>query len=240
MSPSDDPSAHIDVNGARLLPDLSGALFWPAASALIVADLHFEKASSFAQKGVALPPYDTSATLNRLTQLVQAYAPSRLISLGDAFHDTQWASRMSPQDRARLKDLAQATQMIWVLGNHDPEPPAGLPGMATDVYRLHADGHLVFRHEPLAVQDPSFEIGEVAGHLHPCGRIRQRGRSLRKRCFVSDGTRLILPAFGALTGSLNVRDLAFQDLFSHAYHVWLLGERRMAKISRRQLLPDRG
>ena len=239
MSQSDDPSANIDVHGARLVADVSGALFWPAASALIVADLHFEKASSFAQKGVALPPYDTSATLNRLTELVRVYAPSRLISLGDAFHDTQWASRMSPQDQARLKDLAQATQMIWVMGNHDPEPPAGLPGMATDVYRHDADGALVFRHEPLDVQDPGFELGEVAGHLHPCGRIRQRGKSLRKRCFVSDGRRLILPAFGALTGSLNVRDAAFQGLFADAYDAWLLGQRRIAKVSRRQLLPDR-
>ena len=227
------------VNGAALIADLAGAVYWPAANALIVADLHFEKGSAFAARGVALPPYDTAATLARLGGLLDVYRPARLISLGDAFHDDDWPRRMSAEDGAQLTTLAGRQETIWVTGNHDPSPPTGLPGTAHDVYRASFDGELVMRHEPLALAD-GFEAGELAGHLHPCAKLRQRGRSLRRRCFIHDAQRAILPAFGALTGSLNVRDAAFEGLFKgRDYEAVLLGTARLAQIDSQRLLPDR-
>lgn len=233
---------HIEVmiNGAVLIADVSGALYWPAAQAVIVADLHFEKASAFAARGVALPPYDTAATLARLRNVLAAFRPQKLISLGDTFHDDNWQARMAAQDGAQLQQLAEGVDVIWVTGNHDPTPPKHLPGTAHDNVRLAYDGALTLRHEPLSRHAAAFEAGELAGHLHPCGKIRQRGRNLRRRCFVHDATRLVLPAFGALTGSLNVRDVAFADLFDgRDYNAVLIGQERVATIDAKRLLPDR-
>lgn len=230
----------LHIHGARLIADLSGALYWPAADAIIVADLHFEKGSAYAARGVALPPYDTAATLSRLEAVLAAYRPQKLISLGDTFHDDLWATRMSEKDHAQLLAVLAGLQVKWVTGNHDPTPPKGLPGEAAEAFHMTHDGALVMRHEPLARHDAGFEAGELAGHLHPCGKIRQRGRSLRRRCFIADETRAILPAFGALTGSLNVRDAAFDGLFEgRSYEVVLLGQEQMAAVSANRLLPDR-
>ena len=230
----------LSVNGAKLIADISGALYWPAAEAVIVADLHFEKGSAYAARGVALPPYDTAATLKRLAAVIAAYRPKMLISLGDSFHDDYWAARMAAQDRDALLHMVSDLQVKWVTGNHDPTPPKGLPGAAAELFHMHHDGALVMRHEPLPRHDAAFQAGELAGHLHPCGKLRQRGRSLRRRCFIADDSRAILPAFGALTGSLNVRDAAFDDLFTaDAYQVVLLGQDQMASVAVNRLLPDR-
>ncbi|MGB0343276.1 MAG: ligase-associated DNA damage response endonuclease PdeM [Parvibaculales bacterium] len=227
------------VNGAHVLADISGALFWPAAQTLIVADLHFEKGSAYAARGVALPPYDTAATLARLEACMAKYRPKRVVSLGDAFHDDNWAARMAQRDADRLAALAASADFVWIGGNHDPTPPAGLAGQALAEMTLSADGELTFRHEPLARAADGFRAGELAGHLHPCARIRWRGRNLRRRCFVGDGTRLVLPAFGALTGSLNVCDAAFGPLFDdRPFMVWMMGENRLAAFPSDKLLPD--
>lgn len=230
----------IAINGAQLIADLSGAVFWPAASAVIVADLHFEKGSAYAARGVALPPYDTAATLTRLDAVLAAYRPEKLVSLGDAFHDDNWQARMDVSDWARLSAIAKAHEMIWVTGNHDPTPPKNIAGTAYESLRLDFDGALTLRHEPISRHHAEFEPGELAGHLHPCGKIRQRGRNLRRRCFAYDTQRMILPAFGALTGSLNLRHEAFGGLFApNAIKAVLLGESRLAMVAGKQLLPDR-
>ena len=224
------------INGVSLIADVSGALFRPDKKMLIVADLHFEKASAFAARGIALPPYDTAATLQRLAAAFEKFAPQAFVSLGDAFHDDDWPSRMAPADRENLARLTGAVETIWVTGNHDPSPPIGLPGVAMDIFN---DANLVMRHEPMQRGD-GFEAGELAGHLHPCAKLRQRGRNLRRRCFVHDDGRAILPAFGALTGSLNVRDAAFDGLFNGAdYQAIMVGAARLAVIQPKRLLPDR-
>ena len=224
------------INGVKLIADVSGALYRPDKHMLIVADLHFEKASAFAARGVALPPYDTAATLQRLAVAFDQFKPRAFVSLGDAFHDDDWPSRMTPADRAELARLTGAVETVWVTGNHDPTPPIGLPGAAMEIFR---DANLVMRHEPI-VRGAGFEAGELAGHLHPCAKLRQRGRNLRRRCFVHDAARAILPAFGALTGSLNVRDAAFDGLFDGPdYQAVMVGAARLAAIQPNRLLPDR-
>ena len=224
------------INGVTLIADVSGALFRPDKHMLVVADLHFEKASAFAARGVALPPYDTAATLRRLADAFNAFNPQSFVSLGDAFHDDDWPSRMSQADRAELARLTGAVETVWVTGNHDPTPPIGLPGAAMEIFR---DADLVMRHEPMA-RGAGFEAGELAGHLHPCAKLRQRGRNLRRRCFVHDAQRVILPAFGTLTGSLNVRDVAFDGLFDGTeYQAVMVGAARLAAIQPNRLLPDR-
>ncbi|GAB4523623.1 MAG: ligase-associated DNA damage response endonuclease PdeM [Parvularculaceae bacterium] len=216
--------------GERLTPDPSGALYWPARETLIVADLHFEKGSSFARRGVLLPPYDTRATIRTLAALMRRYAPKRVISLGDAFHDGDAEARMASDDAEALAGLIGATQWIWVLGNHDPAPPARFASAACKAF---ACAPFVFRHEPRA----GAAHGEIAGHLHPAARIAAEGRMLRRRCFASDGRRLVMPAMGAFAGGLNILDDAFAPLFARP-SAWVLGDSGVYPIAPERLVPD--
>lgn len=227
-----NPPPTLAVSGAALVADASGALYEPASGALIVADLHLEKGSSFARRGQMLPPYDTRTTLGRLSALLEIYRPRVVIALGDSFHDGGGPARLAEADRERLAALQAGRDWIWIAGNHDPEPPAGCGGEAHGEMRL---GPLTLRHEPVAGPAP----GEIAGHLHPAAKVSVRGRSLRRRCFATDGARLVLPAFGAYTGGLNVRDAAFASLFEpSAFAAWMLGDEGVYAFRLAGLRPD--
>jgi len=205
------------VNGAHLIADPSGALFWPSERTLVVSDLHFEKGSAMAARGHGLlPPYDTAETLNRIDRLLGRFTPKRLICLGDSFHDQAAWDRLSHKEQQRLITLSSRQDTVWIEGNHDPQPPAALGGQIVPEFAL---GPLTFRHEPTPGRRAR---GEVCGHLHPKARIRQRGRSVTARCFATDAARLIMPAFGAYTGGLDVTDMAFRGLFSGGFHAWMM------------------
>ena len=217
----------VTVNGESLLLDKSGAAWWPRTRSLIFADLHFEKGSSYARGRQFLPPYDTRATLLRMAQVVARRAPVRIIALGDSFHDPFAAERLGGEERGMLEALATAAHFIWITGNHDPHPPAWLGGAVMPEWR---EGGLVFRHEPRA----DAERGEVAGHLHPAATVAKYGRGVRRRCFVADAMRLLLPSFGAYTGGLDVGDAAIAGLFGARFHAFMLGEERVYAIPRGQ------
>jgi len=215
---------HIDVNGETLVLDKSGAVYWPAEKTLVFADLHFEKGSAFAHRGSLLPPYDSRTTTRRIGEAMERRAPARVIALGDSFHDSGAAERLDAEERAALSVLVARAEWIWVEGNHDPEPPKWLGGRVAGEIAL---GGLLFRHLP----GPSGQKGEVAGHLHPAATVTRRGLSVRRRCFVSDGTRLLLPAFGAYAGGLDVRDQAIASLFKEAFAVYALGRERVYAVA---------
>ena len=216
------------VNGAKIAFDPSGAMCWPDERLLVVADLHFEKGSAQARKGSLIPPYDTRETLNRLEAVVATHDPATVVCLGDSFHDLDAAGRLTTNEFTRIAALTAARDWVWIEGNHDPQPPGHLGGRVTDMLEI---GPLTFRHEPQVGAPP----GEVAGHLHPAARVRVRGRGLRRRSFVSDGSRLILPSFGAYTGGLDVFDPAFAMLLRAPFHVWMLGKDRLYKVPSKRL-----
>ncbi len=223
-------SGRIDIAGVGLVGDCAGALYWPDEGALIVSDLHFEKGSSFARRGVLLPPYDTAATLARLAQLVARYAPRCVIALGDSFHDGDGPNRLSDTDRADLRALQRTRDWIWITGNHDPQPHAGIGGSFGGTLAI---GVLLFRHLPTGA------AGEIAGHLHPVARLSHRGRAVSRRCFAADGTRMIMPAFGAYAGGLNIRHAAFADVFGTlAFTAHMLGDDRLYAFAARHCTPD--
>ncbi len=174
-----------------------GALFWPARQALLVADLHLEKASWFARLGQMLPPYDSVATLADLTAVAAATAAREIWCLGDSFHDRHGCDRLPERARAMLTSLTAATRWTWITGNHDPGFADHCGGVIVD--EAVVDG-LVLRHEA----DPAEARPELSGHFHPKLRITQRGRQVSRRCFVASERKLVLPAFGALTGGLDV------------------------------------
>jgi len=206
-------------------------LFWPEQRLLAVADLHLEKGSSFAERRVLLPPYDTAATLARLSQAIARYTPRVVIALGDSFHDGRGPARLADTDRASLLGLQRGRDWIWIAGNHDPEPAENIGGRFLATFVL---GALTFRHAPEQVAD-----GEIAGHLHPVARVAGRGRAVSRRCFASDGRRMVMPAFGAYAGGLNVRDRAFANVFETlTFTAHMLGERRVYAVAAKRCLPD--
>jgi hypothetical protein len=228
---TDGASLRMMVAGAAVAFRASGALWIEAEQALVIADLHLEKGSAYAARGQMLPPYDTREALARLSAEVAAARPKLLVMLGDAFHDPRAGERLSGEDAAAISALARGCTLVWVTGNHDPEPPQGLPGDAAGQLELSG---LSLRHEPAA--GPA--SGEASGHLHPCARISAGGRSVRRRCFVTDGERVILPAFGAYAGGLNIRDEAFSGLFARPPLAIALGPRRAHAVGWRSTRPD--
>ena len=217
--------ARLSLAGAALLPDPSGVLVWPDAETLVVADLHLEKGSAYARHGMLLPPYDTRQTLLRLEDALRRHRPRRVIALGDSFHDGDAAARLDAGDLTRLTSLVAAHDWFWVAGNHDPAPPAGIGGHCVDNMAV---GPLIFAHRAI---DGS-GVGEVTGHFHPKAALRQRGRRVGGRCFVGDATRLILPAFGAYTGGLDVLDPAIDRFFPMGFIARILGRHRIHAVPR--------
>lgn len=211
----------------HLLPE--GALWWPEEEMLVVSDLHFEKGSSYAARGQMLPPYDTGATLGVVEALFTLYRPKTCISLGDSFHDGRAEARLTEQDIERIKQLTECTDWIWVEGNHDPDPPDSLGGYAAKVIRR---GGLVFRHEPTG------ESGEISGHLHPVAKVVAKGRSVRRKCFVCDESRLVMPAMGSFAGGLNVKHEAFSALFPAGLNAHALGGGQLYTLLARRLVSD--
>jgi DNA ligase-associated metallophosphoesterase len=222
-------TAGIRINGAALVADLSGALVWPERSLVAVADLHLEKASGFARTGQFLPPYDTAATLAALAAVIERHRPRHVVCLGDSFHDGDAAARLSAADGARLRALVDGRTWTWIVGNHDPSPPGDWGGRSAPELTL---GPLTFRHEALA-DGPG--AGEVSGHFHPKASVRLRGWRISGRCFVDDGRRLVLPAFGAFTGGLDARDPAIRALFPRGFQAHILGRQRIHRFLGRAL-----
>jgi hypothetical protein len=222
----------ISICGKTFLADQSGALYWPAEKTLIVADLHFEKGSAFASRGLMLPPYDTRQSLLRLAQVIDRLEAETIVALGDSFHDCDAADRINSDDLQILKIIQEDRRWIWVTGNHDPIIPDIFGGERVDELVL---GGVTLRHEPRLGRITH----EIAGHMHPAARISIYGTSLRRPCFVGNGLRLILPAFGAYTGGLNVLDDAFLPYFDDdGLSVWIMGEEGLYPIATRLLRRD--
>ncbi len=234
MAASPCGALHVAVAGETATLTPAGALYLQRYGLLAAGDLHLEKGSSFAARGQLLPPYDTRATLDRLDAELERWRPKTLVLLGDSFHDPRALARLAPDDARRLGELARRVELVWIAGNHDAE---GLDRLAGTVIDQLSVGGLTLRHEPL----PGAQAGEVAGHLHPCAKVSGgvgRGGGVRRRAFVTDGARLILPAFGAYTGGLNVLDPAYDGLFAQPPLAVALGRGRVHPLRWAALRPD--
>jgi uncharacterized protein len=185
----------------RFLTAGDAALYWPAQSMMLVADLHLEKASSFASGGQMLPPYDSLATLEELAKLAQLLGAHAITCLGDNFHDSAGEARLSGEASALLRKLTLQYDWTWITGNHDPALEAIWGGRSIIEYEL--DG-IMLRHQA----EPMYTAPEISGHFHPKVRISARGRSIPRRCFLIAANKLIMPAFGALTGGMDAAEAA--------------------------------
>lgn len=234
LMPESAPSlrSHVEVAGHRMRPLAAGALYWEAEDTLLVADLHLEKGAAFAALGMLLPPYDTRTTLERLSKTIGAVDPSRVVALGDSFHRADSAKNLAADDLDFLLKLQKGREWYWICGNHDPHLPASIGGTVCATLTICG---LTLRHEPSS----SASAREIAGHLHPVARIARKGAVLRRRCFATDGNRLVLPAFGAYAGGLNVLDAAFDALLlRHQLEAWMMGRAQVYPVLGSLLLPD--
>ena len=203
--------APLHLAGERLLLDPQGVLAWPARRLLAVADLHLEKGSHFARRGCLVPPYDTRETVMRLLSALRRHTPRCLVLLGDSFHDAEGSARLPPSERAVLRRALEGLEVVWVLGNHDPVPPEGLPGTACAEW---AEGPFLFRHQALPALPRSGPV-EISGHFHPKATMPTRAGGVTRPCF------------GAYTGGLDLRDPALAGLFRRGGRAFLLGRDRL-------------
>lgn len=214
--------------GHSFIPLASGALYWPAENTLLVADLHLEKHAAFAARGQFLPPYDTGLTLMRLARDIAQTRASRVVALGDSFHRNESPSGLQAADRAHLDALLACCDWLWLSGNHDPAPHR-LGGRCLTGLE-HAG--LTLTHEPRRGVP-----GMIAGHLHPAARVLINGRTVRRGCFVHDTRLMILPAYGASTGNLNILSPAFAGLFDRArLEVTMIGRDRLYPVGAKRLV----
>ncbi len=230
LSPARHPCGglRVQIEGEPCVLRCSGALWVINHRTLIAADLHLEKGSAFAARGQMLPPYDSRATLDRLEAEIEALSPTAVVLLGDSFHDAASIGRMAADDRAQLNRLATGRDWIWLEGNHDIAALAGgIDDLIGEVVETMALGSLRLIHEP----QPGVRPGEIAGHLHPAARVAAHGRDVRRPCFVTDGRRAVLPAFGAFTGGLDVREPAIAGLFAEPPMAAALGKDRVHALA---------
>ena len=202
------------LSNTRLIADISGALFWPEKQTVIFSDLHLEKGSWFAKQNVLLPPYDTLDTLNRVEKVINYFKPSRVISLGDSFHDDTWMERISKEQIAKILNLTNNYEWFWIQGNHDPSGVRSLGGINLSDY---LDPPLTFRHEAKGETTD----GEVSGHFHPKVYINIFKTKIFKPCFLVGKSKLILPAYGSYTGGLDCKNEVFKDIFNDNYKVYV-------------------
>ncbi|MBB3312929.1 hypothetical protein FHT78_004717 [Rhizobium sp. BK196] len=218
------PGVETAIHGVAAVCDPLGALYLPDAGILVVSDLHLEKGAAFARRGMMLPPYDTLATLTVLAAVISRYDPKIVISLGDNFHDRVGSEHLPDAFRTLIVEMARGREWIWINGNHDPDGTVDLPGACSD--ELYYAG-LIFRHEPRE----GLQQGEIAGHLHPAATVRRREKSVRRPCFATDGARLLMPAFGVMSGGLDLGHKAMKGLFDNALLIaHLLGRDRIYSV----------
>jgi uncharacterized protein len=212
----------LDLFGVQLQPLVSAGLWWPARQALIVADMHLEKASHFASRGQPLPPYDTLATLDALSHDMAQLGAKEVWCLGDSFHDIRSYDRLDEETRLLVRRLTRAVEWTWVTGNHDPQVHPDLGGRS--VADAQVDG-LTLRHEA----QPQTSGPELSGHFHPKLWINARGRTIGRRCFAVSDQRIILPAFGALTGGLDVSDPAIRAVMGASFAAVIVADDRLLR-----------
>lgn len=205
----------INLGGQQFVLNHEGILFWPEENIAVASDLHLEKGSHFALHGQLIPVHDSVETLRVLLSALEIFGMEKLILLGDTFHDQQGYDRMNNKARNLFKKLCESHEVIWIKGNHDG---AFVPPHVGDFEEFKVR-NMTFRHE--ATKDDHHEI---SGHYHPKANIKYKGARISRSCFIEDGTRMIMPAFGKFTGGFDIREDAIAQFFPKDFTAHLLGK----------------
>jgi DNA ligase-associated metallophosphoesterase len=218
-------SIPITFASLALILDQSGAAWLSALGTLVVSDLHLEKGSNAAARGRLIPAFDSHDTLIRLRCVIEAYRPTRVICLGDSFHDGRAGERMAEADRQELASLCAAVEeWVWISGNHDPEAPEFCRGERRRYLPING---VTLRHEPSADR----EAPEIAGHFHPKASVPAVGHRFSGRCFCISDDLLIMPAFGAYTGGLHCAAKELRSLHRADPKIFMLYASKIWRVS---------
>ncbi|MDX1418390.1 MAG: ligase-associated DNA damage response endonuclease PdeM [Rubricoccaceae bacterium] len=190
-----DCSISIAGQALRLLPER--AVFWPAAGALLVADLHADKPETLRAAHIAAPASALETDLQRLSSALHRTRAHRLVILGDLYHAPRGADApVTARALHRWRRAHAALEIDLVVGNHDRR--AG-PPPETLAIRSHADALDLqpFRlvHEP--APDPAGYV--LAGHVHAGVRLAAGADAVTVPAFRFGPAVGVLPSFGALT-----------------------------------------
>ena len=197
-----------------------GGLYLPDFQSLIISDLHIGKGAAHRRNG-QIPGYDTDNTLARLDAAISHAKPKQTILLGDSFHSQEQANSLPTYHREHIAQIATQTQLIWIEGNHDPHLPHSVPGEHCSYLSL---GTLLLSHQPVYQSDhpKTLIAGQIVGHFHPKAKLQLSARNFSAKCFIHDASLMILPAFGAYTGGLNILHTDIQALFGSGQQSYLL------------------
>ena len=218
-----------------MIPTREGALYWISEKTLLVADLHLGQGRSLASRGSLIPPYDTQATLLSLKRLVERFAPRRIISLGDSFHDDRQAKLLEDKEKILLEALMKGREWLWITGNHDPEKQKSISGEVAASFEI---GGLTLMHHPL--EEALEEKGFISGHLHPAASLIRSGRRVKCKCYALNSWQMVLPGFGSYTGGLDIAKPAFKAMRQcPEFTVWMIGARGVYRLSGEKLQPRR-
>ena len=200
----------LDLAGERLWLLPQKALYWPRERMLIVADIHFGKAASFRSLGVPVPAGTTSANLEALDELIDLYAITQILFLGDFLHARAAHAASTIGAMLRWRAAHPSLRLTVVRGNHDAhagDPPSQLGIEMVD--EPHVYGPFAFCHHP----DVLVHAYVMAGHVHPVFRLRAGWESLTLPCFLAGTGAIVLPSFGAFTGGHPIAPQPGQRVF---------------------------
>ena len=206
--------------------DNSGILIWPKYEIAIVSDLHLEKASSYAKSGQFVPPYDSEETLSKLFLKLEKYKSKKLILLGDTFHDKDAQHRLSDTSKNLFKKLVINYKTILITGNHDPD----LNIDKVERFIEYKIDHINFIHKAIKNKN-----SQISGHFHPSISLKITEKQIRGKCLIHNENIMILPAFGSLTGGLDIKHKEFQTYFGNKFIIYLISKKRILKFSSRNI-----
>lgn len=203
------------LSGVHLLPDLSGALVWPKQRLIAVSD-------PLGETDGRLAPQLAAEAIRRLASVLRQRRPATLVWLGGSLPGLLAAGGLARRDAAELTALVAAQDWVWVADNL----PEGLPGRSATELAMTP---LVFR----AVAQADAPPGEVSATPFPVACVD--GQSWP--CFIIDGRRLIIPAFGPRPGGTNVLSPVFRPLFRRPFQTLMLAGGRILTRPRARLQP---
>jgi len=235
---------HHIFHGLELHLHASGAIWLKKLKTLLIADLHLEKGSSLAQKGMLIPPYDTRQTLEKLDEVMAYFKPEHVITLGDNFHDHKGPQRLSKQDLSLLNKLMQRAKFTWIEGNHDNpnyyKSQLSVASQTNDEIFYNPVQH--FQLEDISLIHDAAQGAKapmMVGHLHPLALLKQRNVYLRKTCFFISKDICILPSFGSYTGGLNVRHDAFSPYWDDDTKIFMLNSNQVVQVPITKLVKNK-
>ena len=219
----------IMFNNEIFFLDILGVIYWPRLMTIILSDLHLGKSMFWARHGKFLPPYDNLETLSKLKKVLRKFQISKIIFLGDVFHDDSGYESLEPETIQILNEILCNYEIIFIAGNHDLN--ISIPKIK--ILKNYTKDSIIFSHYPST--NVSEKKAQIFGHFHPKISVKISGRVISKKCFVIDKKKILLPSFGNYTGGLDINKNMLLNIFKKDCTYFMLGQKRILEIKKENL-----